>query len=127
MTPVKSSNVAEIGVALTVRYKDGSLYVYPACGVDEFPALLASESKGRWLHEHGGQGFRIGAPPAEPERLLNTLDPDADACCRRHFVAAAHMLDAPSTCPGCGTEFAPETVNGVRHWRIRPTAVVFHV
>jgi hypothetical protein len=57
MTPVTSSNVAEIGhdgTALWIRFagkrgEPGPLYRYPSAGQEHHAALLATDSPGRYI------------------------------------------------------------------------------
>lgn len=60
MTPVESSNIKGIGYhepsrTLYVEFKSGKLYHYPKVSPEEHAALLASDSKGKHLHEHFSQ------------------------------------------------------------------------
>jgi hypothetical protein len=59
MTPVKSSNIAEVGhdgAALYVRFKGksegerGPLYRYRGVAAEHAPAMIASESPGSYFH-----------------------------------------------------------------------------
>lgn len=55
MVPVQSSNVESIGYQpneLHVRFKKGGHYVYTGTNGDLHQALLAAESKGRFIGEH---------------------------------------------------------------------------
>ena len=56
-TTVESSNVASIGFdreagILEVAYTSGGLYQYADVKPDEYAALMAAESKGRYLQRH---------------------------------------------------------------------------
>ncbi len=55
MVSVQSSNVESIGYQpneLHVRFKKGGHYVYHGTNAELHQALLASESKGRFIGEH---------------------------------------------------------------------------
>lgn len=57
MTPVSSSNVAEIGYddatqKVYVRFLNGSLYVYKGVPQFEFDGLLNAPSVGSYLHRN---------------------------------------------------------------------------
>ena len=62
-TKVESSNVESVGFdrdagILEVEYKNKKVYQYPEATADEYAALLAADSKGRFLHQHFVQGGR---------------------------------------------------------------------
>lgn len=61
LTPVESSNIAAIGYledeqVLLVRYRDGALYAYCGWTAEQYAALLAAESKGKFLAAFDGRG-----------------------------------------------------------------------
>ena len=145
MTDVRSSNVAAIGYdpdccVLAVRYRDGRLYVAANIHPDQHAALMASESKGGWLAQRfhgkevtpktqteprrGGETSTIATTSAAP---LTTHD--EDACCGKYLdraLRAGQLQDAESwACPRCGETWQPETVGTVRHWRMKPSLVIF--
>jgi hypothetical protein len=140
---VQSSNVAAVAyepeiATLTVRYKDGSVYVLPNVTATQFGALMTAPSKGKFLAAMSGQAIRIEVMPTgkvapdsgpattEEAGPLNVIDEDADKCCRaslaRHFDRDVRIDGEPwvgsVTCRDCGTEFRAEMVGPVRHWRI---------
>jgi len=56
MKPVDSSNVSEIGhdpetETLHIRFKDGSLHEYTGVPAEAHEELMASDSKGKYVHE----------------------------------------------------------------------------
>ena len=60
MTPVQSSNIAEVGHdghALWIRYKSGGLYRYPGAA-DHHTALLNTDSPGRYVADRIRHTFR---------------------------------------------------------------------
>lgn len=60
--PVESSNLRHVAFEYTqedgkignlyVRFKSNSVYLYRGVPVEEYVGLLASESKGKYLHAH---------------------------------------------------------------------------
>lgn len=69
-TKVESSNVESVGFdrdagILEVEYKNKKVYQYPEATADEYAALLAADSKGRFLHQHFVQGGRTATPVEE--------------------------------------------------------------
>jgi len=54
---VKSSNVASVGFCpdrkcIEVEFKNGTVYEYEACDQKLYDDLMASESKGKFVHSH---------------------------------------------------------------------------
>ena len=71
-TDVESSNVKSVGFdrtsgLLEVEYRNGKIYHYPATSADEYAALMAAESKGRYLQRHFVQSERAYARVEEEE------------------------------------------------------------
>jgi hypothetical protein len=63
MVPVESSNVASVGHKdnhLYVTYKNGGTYRWPNAAAEHHAPLMAAESKGRYLHQMGLKGERVG-------------------------------------------------------------------
>lgn len=63
LVPVKSSHVNAIGYSpeaelLRVEYLDGTTFDFPGVSASWHANLMASESKGRMLHELNGRGFK---------------------------------------------------------------------
>ena len=150
LTPIDGSNVAAVGYlvvdrVLLVRYKDGGLYARAGVSPAEFEALMAAHSKGAWLFADQHPAVRIGSSPgmSAPEcekavtshfapsneaakgEVLQTLDENASACCRRAFVCKWPKLFGQAACPICGMEFMPEMVGPVRHWKIKTHVMTF--
>jgi KTSC domain len=134
---VQSSNVAAIAydadiATLAVRYKDGAVYVRPNVTATQFGALMTAPSKGKFLAAMSGQAIRIEKGIAEDSQSkeraaplatentgpLNVLDEDAGKCCRKQFDTHPPVANMVMHCRECGTEFRPEMVGPVRHWRI---------
>ena len=75
-----------------------------------------------------------GAAEGQAEAPLNVLDEEADQCCRRSFSLSERnakrgwepKADVAErfTCGVCGTEFVPEMVGPVRHWRVKAWVAV---
>lgn len=62
MTPVVSSNVAEIGhegTTMRIMFKGGALYDYSPVSAEEFKDFKESESQGRHLHQWGIKGTKV--------------------------------------------------------------------
>ena len=62
-TKVTSSNVESVGFdreagVLEVAYRSGKIYQYTDVKPDEYAALLAADSKGRYIQRHFVQGGR---------------------------------------------------------------------
>ncbi len=127
--PVESSNIARIGYAdgmLRVEFQGGAIYDYRATA-EEYAALMASPSKGRWVKENLGfrRAVRQEATTAKtpdiisPEsRTLHFFEQD-DCCAPRLTTAAeAGRLDRAEswTCPKCGCEYKASMVDGVKRW-----------
>jgi hypothetical protein len=141
---VYSSNVAAVAyesdiATLTVRYKDGSVYVRPNVTATQFGALMTAPSKGKFLAAMTGQAICIQPTSAEcgnvvmasiPGREaahtgpLNVIDEDAGKCCSRRLLKMLANPAYPTTspqrfhCGECGAEMVSEMVGTVRHWRI---------
>ena len=55
MIPVSSSNLDSVGYmsdSLYIRFRDGSLYVYKNVPLGVYISLMASESRGSFLHQN---------------------------------------------------------------------------
>lgn len=57
MLPVTSSTVAAIGYdpaakQMAVQFKSGGTYVYHSVPQEEYEALMASQSKGQYVHKN---------------------------------------------------------------------------
>jgi hypothetical protein len=55
MTPVTSSNIAEVGhdgSSLWVKFKNDTLYRYPTAGADLHAGMIAASSAGSYFHHH---------------------------------------------------------------------------
>ena len=145
MIEVQSSNVAAIGYdpdvhTLAVRYRDGHLYVMSGIQSVQYADLMAAPSKGRWLaanfrgkevvdrEQPGTQrgGGCSSTSTAEPAPLQTH---DQDPCCapRMEKAMRAGQLDTADSwvCPNCGEEWCMKTVGPVRHWRMKPSVVIF--
>jgi hypothetical protein len=137
LTPVESSHVAAIGYlederVLLVRYRDGALYAVPGMPLSVWEACQTAESKGRYLARLRGAMILLTKGGAEQESQsmradlsaresgpLNTIDENAGKCCRKLFLSQdRNGEDRSFSCADCGTEFRPEMVGPVRHWRI---------
>lgn len=142
LTPVESSHVAAIGYleadrVLLVRYRDGALYGWPNVSAEQFVAMKAAPSKGRFLQSlpHGvyvSQRKEGAERSPEPQRAaahvqasgpLNSIDEDAGKCCRKALSAMGDRL-APWDCPECGLRYEAQMVGTVRHWHIVPQVVI---
>jgi hypothetical protein len=148
---VQSRNVAQVAyepdvLVLAIRYRDGHLYIRPGVTPEQFAALLAAESVGRYLAGMREPAIQIkkedaqretqskvatisgddpvtvpATPPAAPE-VLNVLDPDASACCKRSGPTLWRGEPDAIVCASCGTTFKPDPdVPSVRFWRIVPS------
>ena len=92
--------------------------------------FLDRRKEGAFIEEVAERGAVEGQAAAP----LNVLDEEANSCCRRSFALSGRNskrepkadVDEMFTCV-CGTEFHPEMVGPVRHWRIKPcVAIVRH-
>jgi hypothetical protein len=153
LIPVDSSNVRSIGYAaeyrlLRVVFRDDSQYDYPDVSPEQHQALMASESKGRFIRDHlAKRGFRCGVAPfvtsgdaaatsqtasADPHARtgdagsrLQTYEPDD--CCPIAKAIESGRLDAADSwmCPKCGMEWRAETGEAIKHWSPKPVIVIF--
>lgn len=144
LTPVESSHIAAIGYlederVLLVRYKDGGLYGYAGVSSGDWDKISASDNPGKLLkdatrpqdyvliskgpnHNWTRPTPAQTAPPVDAG-ALNVIDGDASKCCRRDLAFhEAHGINqqAGMECSECGTNFRPEMVAGICHWRIVP-------
>lgn len=144
LTPVESSHIAAIGYlederVLLIKYRTGALYTRIGTTPAEYQSLMDAPSKGGYLAslpKHAGvvliskgesHGQPLAAAPAESSTptagALNVIDEDASPCCRKALAFhEAHGINqqAGLECGECGTNFRPEMVGAVCHWRIVP-------
>lgn len=83
LIPVESSTIKSIGYLpvkrlLYVQFKRGDLYEYKNVPAKEFRALMAAESKGRYLANfiRDSFEFRRVEKPQDEKPLINTLFDD---------------------------------------------------
>ena len=135
---------------MIIRYHDGALYARLDVTPSQYVGFMAAASKGQFVNAMPNRALRIskkGVMPNEPnvratdtngdstpvgadsgkeappESVLNVLDEEADQCCRRFFGKAKEFHQV-MVCPDCGTEFRPEMVGPVRHWRVKAWVAV---
>ena len=131
---VQASNVAAIAYdadiyTLAIRYRDGLVYVCPNVSATAFGALATSNNKDKIISKMVAHWIRItegGASakaPSETKDPFEVIDEDASPCCHERFRKFP-PTDIGMTCPKCGTQFVPEMVGPVRHWRIKAAFAV---
>lgn len=156
LIPVESSNVRSVGYAaehrlLRVIFRDDSQYDGPDVSPELHAALMASKSKGRFIHQYlQHRLFRCGAQDpiivpddgahspdsAIPDPHAKTSDAssrlqtyDPDSCCGTGLARALEsgkLTAADSwTCPKCGIEWRAETAEAITHWSPHPVIVIF--
>jgi len=150
ITPTpESSNVREYiyleaWSLLLIRFRDESLYAYRCVSAATAAALVEAPSKGRFIRQYlAGFGLKVsrkedaegsqikeagGLAEAQRPPVLNSIDEGASKCCRVSLKSAFPVENIgpllPRVCGTCGTEFSPEMVGSVRHWKIRPAFTV---
>lgn len=130
-----SSNVDQIGYdatteLLTIIFKDGSRYDAVDTPVAIHTALMASPSKGAFIHRYlRNQLVRVTLPaPTAAQELVSLQSHEPDACCGHGISRAMRSgtLDGASywECPKCGVRWEPRMAGTVRHWEPKPYFLV---
>ena len=149
--PVESSMISRIGYSpdanlLRVVMSDGTVYDCPAVSEREYAALMDSQSKGNFWHQHfkGRASRNDGAmPDAAAPHVLELREPAPigpletfaeDDCCTARLALDNNrrksvLQPLPGTvlywtCPKCGTKWRPEKVGSIIHWKPVPDIFV---
>ena len=78
-TAVQSSNIASVGYdrtseVLEIAFHHGGIFRYPGTSAAEYAALMVSESKGKYLHQHFVQAGREYEPVEDEEATAGGQD-----------------------------------------------------
>ena len=142
LTPCKSSHIAGAEYlsgdrVMLIRYHDGALYARLDVAPGQYIGFMAAASKGKFVNAMSNRAILIskrkegadieevterGAVEGQAAAPLNVVDEEASPCCKRALkstFADPYLVRGPrAMCAECGTEFRPEMVGSVRHWRI---------
>ena len=136
-----SSNVDVIGYLpdvqlLRVRFRDGSMYDWPAVSADRYAALISAQSKGAHLAAHFPVGVRCLADGGDiklkephvaedkpPEiRMLESFA--EDDCCSKRLMKAKRAGDS-WVCDKCGCEWRARIIEGFKHWEPKEAIMIW--
>jgi KTSC domain len=147
LTPIEnSSNVKAVGWeagTLCVVFHDGARYQAP-CTLEQFGALMASPSKGSFIHQNftgkmtrsdwdaegaaNQAAANLGPTPNYAVERVHLSSYDHDPCCGASIQKALLSGELNKAdwwaCPKCGETWRPTLVQSeaaiTRHWTMRP-------